>query len=174
MKNSKTKLPGLPGLRSVPHSPVKGTPPRSAAGSKSAGFSNFKTVPISFGRTSQTAGKSDQSGTQWSSLLKATTSGGISSTLSSVAGFGGGIGSIISGVTSLFGGGKSTPAALVAYQLPTSQQEVVSIGSSASNPGIYGGPGQATPFENQSGEIIQLVRQALLNSSSLNDVIADI
>jgi hypothetical protein len=89
-------------------------------------------------------------------------------------GFGLGIGSLISGLTSLFGGGKTAPPALIAYQLPTSQEQTISTGSSVSTPGVYGGPLASTPFENQSGQIVQSVKQALLNSSSLNDVIAEL
>jgi hypothetical protein len=111
----------------------------------------------------------------WSNLLSATSSGGgLAGTLSSIDGFSGGISSLISGLTSLFGGGKTTPPALIAYQLPTSQQQTISTGSSVSTPGVYGGPTIAASFESQSGQIVQAVKQALLNSSALNDVIAEL
>jgi hypothetical protein len=177
MKKSNYKLPGLPSVNSVPTRTSKATPPRESGTSKVAGFSAAKFTPVAFGRASHAATKtsqSSQSGSQWANLLKSTASGGLAGTLSSVTGFGGGIGSIISGIENLFGGGKSTPPALVAYQLPTSQHQAISIGSSQSDTGIYGGPPSATAFSSQSDHIVQSVKQALLNSSSLNDIIAEI
>jgi hypothetical protein len=104
-------------------------------------------------------------------LLKSTTSGGgLVGTLASVAGFG----PIISGIASLFGGGGSkTSEPLVQFQLPASQQQVITIGGSAPNPAIYGPP-SATSAAQQNAQIINTVKQALLNSSVLNDVIAEI
>jgi hypothetical protein len=178
MKKSNYKLPGLPSVSSVPKSTAKAPSAKEAGLSKVAGFNEARTSPLNFGRASRAATKTNQSTSsstsQWSNLLSASTSGGLASTLSGAAGFTGGIGSIISGIENLFGGGKSAPPALVAYQLPTSQQQAISIGSSSTIPGIYGGPSSSTPFESQSSQIIQTVKQALLNSSSLNDVIAEI
>jgi len=94
--------------------------------------------------------------------------------LSQAAGFGGGISSLISGLTGLFGGGKTAPAALAAYQLPTSQSQTISTGSILAASGLYGGPSSPLLSDNQGSHIVQSVKNALLNSSALNDVIAEL
>lgn len=175
MKKSNYKLPGLPRVSSLPISTGKTTPARTVGVSKIGGFSNGTAQGVNFGRASRAATRNPTSTSAFSNLLSgATSGGGLGGTLSSAAGFGFGIGSLISGLASLFGGGKTAPPALVAYQLPTSQEQTVSTGSVVSAPGVYGGPAAATPFENQGGQLVQSVKQALLNSSSLNDVIAEL
>jgi hypothetical protein len=171
MKRTNYKLPGLPRVPSVN---AKTTPLSRSGISRTGGFDNGNSQPINFGVASRAATRNPQSSSMWSHLLSATTSGGLAGTLSGVVGFSGGISSIISGLTSLLGGGKTTPPALLAYQLPTSQQQTISTGSSVSTTGVYGGPASTTPFANQSGQIVQTVKQALLNSSSLNDVISEL
>lgn len=171
MKKNNYQLPGLPSVASVPKVSAKTTPVRDSNVAKVGGFSNGAAQPINFGKASRAAIRNPPSSSTWSKLLSSTTSGGLAKTLSGAAGFSGGISSIISGLTNLFGGGKTAPPALVAYQLPTSQQQTISTGSSVTTPGVYGGPASTTPFQNQSGQIVQTVKQALLNSSSLNDVI---
>jgi hypothetical protein len=174
MKKTNYKLPGLPSISSTPKNPGKATPLRDSSMTKSAALTSKSAKPLSFGKAPHTATKVSQSTSSWSHLLSQTTSGGLAGTVSGSFGFGGGIGSLITGIASLFGGGKTTPPALVAYQLPASQQETISIGSSVPNTGMYGGPSSAALFESQSGQIVKSVRQALLNSSSLNDVIAEL
>jgi len=171
MKKSNYKLPRLPSAPSVPKVAATTTPLRDSAVSQVGGFKNGTSQPISFGSASRAATRNPPTSSTWSKLLSSTTSGGLANTLSGVAGFSGGISSVISGLTNLFGGGKTAPPALPAYQLPTSQQQTISTGSSVSTPGLYGGPGSTTPFQNQGGQIVQTVKLALLNSSSLNDVI---
>ncbi len=171
MSKSNYKLPGLPKAPSVPKVAVNTTPVRDSAVSKIGGFDNGTSKPINFGNASRAATRNPQTTSTWSKLLSSTTAGGLANTLSGAAGFSGGISTIVSGLTNLFRGGKTAPPALVAYQLPTSQQQIISIGSSVSTPGVYGGPASATPFQNQGGQIVQTVKQALLNSSSLNDII---
>ncbi len=154
---------------------------------------------IKFGAPSSTTTTAPQSGSEWTKLLKQTASGGIASVLSGGLSSIGGLGSLISGIVSLFegGSGKKVPAPLVKFSLPASQQQTVYIGSkgstvyqgnvteqgSASRPtnGIYGAGGQANSAivgeqstQQQSAQIVQAVKNALLNSSSLNDVIAEI
>jgi hypothetical protein len=171
MKRNNYKLPGLSSVPPVPKGPSVTTPRRDRAVSKFGALNQGTVQPISFGKASRAATRKPQTTSAWSHLLAATTSGGLVGTLSGALGFSGGISSIISGLVSLFGGAKSAPPALVAYQLPTSQQQTISIGSSVATPGVYGGPEPTTPFHNQNGQIVQAVKQALLNSSSLNDVI---
>jgi hypothetical protein len=171
MRKTNYKLPALP---RVPTVTAKTTPLSASGISKTGGFDNGKAQPINFGIASRAATRNPQSSSMWSHLLSATTSGGLAGALSGAVGFSGGISSIISGLTSLLGGGKTAPPALLAYQLPTSQEQIISTGSSVSTPGVYGGPASTTPFANQNGQIVQTVKQALLNSSSLNDVIAEL
>jgi hypothetical protein len=175
MNSKNFKLPALPKIPSAPKSTLTTASQSSSGVSKLALGDSIKTTPINFGRPSQAFGKTSPSSSQWSNLLTQTTSGGLAGALSSVAGFGGGIASIISGLTSLFGGGgKSAPPPLVEFQLPASQQQLITIGGAPSAPGNYSSPQSVSSAEHQSAQIIQTVRQALLNSSSLNDVIADI
>ena len=166
------KLPGLSSTKPVPQNAAKSTPLRDSSISKTTGFNSRTASPINLGKASRAATKSLQSTSRWSNLLSATTSGGLAGRLSGVAGFSGGIGSLISGLTSLLGGGTTTPPTLVAYGLPTSRQQTISVGSSMSTPGVYGSA--SAPFESQSDQIVRSVKQALLNSSSLNDVIAEL
>ena len=144
---------------------------------------------IQFGKPANTRTSASQSSNQLTGLLKQTASGGIASILSGGIGGLGGLGGVVSGIMSLFGGGgKSTPPPLVEFQLPESQQETVyvsSTGSSSSqsgtvqpSPALTSGSSSASVntlnLQYQSSQIAQAVKTALLNSSSLNDVIADI
>ena len=174
MKKTNVNLPGLPSTPASPTSNKRTAPLRAAGTSKASGFNTNSDKPLKFGNASRAATKSPQSTSSWSSLLSGASSSGLAGNLSAASGFGGGIGSLISGLASLFGGGKTAPPALTAYQLPTSQEQTVSTGSTISTPGVYGGPPSATTFETGGAQIVQSVRNALLNSSSLNDVIAEL
>ncbi len=164
-------------------------------------FFSAKTAvtPINFGPSSNSRTPNTQSSSEWGNLLKQTASGGIASAFS--GGFASitGLGGLISGIAGLFGGGSSTPPQLVNFQLPQSQSQTVYISSGgrttyqgesvelsgSANPGtgIYpkpassgisaAGPGIGS-FQYQSNQIAQAVKTALLNSSSLGDVIAEI
>lgn len=160
---------------------------------------NANDIPsgIKFGKSSGTRTPgSGSSNHHLTDLLKQTASGGISSALGSGLGSIAGLGGLVSGIISLFGGGgKQTPPPLVEFQLPQSQQETVYVNSKTSTtyqgtniehpsvpaPGQRGGIyGQANAtssgqiLQYQSSQIAQAVKNALLNSSSLNDVIAEI
>jgi len=91
----------------------------------------------------------------------------------------------------LFGGGKAAPAVPTPFVMPASQQQTLNVGSqgaassvslgvqSSLNVGAQGGPvyqtGSAvTDPAIQSAQVVQIVKQALLTSSSLNDVISEI
>jgi hypothetical protein len=157
---------------------------------------------IQFGKPSQSGSKpSPSSGSEWTNLLKHTASGGIASALSGGLASIGGISSLITGIVHLFGGGgkKKAPPPLVEFHLPASQQQTLSISSKgnsvhqgsvaettsvgAPGAGIYrdasqfhtSGSSPSTQWiQEQSGQIAEAVKNALLNSSSLNDVIGEL
>jgi hypothetical protein len=138
---------------------------------------------------------SASAGNEWTNLVK-TASGGVASLIG--GGFlESGVDSLISGITSLFDGGDAkSETPLVRFALPEPQQQtmyVTSQGLSANAPsedvsltassaagphsvrtgGIY----QSTPLQGpmyRQSEIVQAIKNALLTSSSLNDVIAEI
>ena len=107
-----------------------------------------------------------------------------------------GLGPLIGGLGSLFGGGggSSTPPALSAYTAPESVQFEGEVYRSANTTdwGGSGGPQSGAPlstgaqitvqvnamdsqsFLDHSQDIANAVRQAMLNSNSLNDVVSDL
>jgi hypothetical protein len=122
-------------------------------------------------------------------------SGGIGGLASSF--LGGGLSPILSGIFSLFGGGggNAAPPPLTRFALPPSVSQQAGLSGGRVTPVDYGQGGQgravtngaSTPnvqiqvnamdsrsFLDHSDEIAQAVRQAMLSSSSLNDVIADL
>ena len=129
--------------------------------------SSLRTKGIEFGTLSSSKGIASQPGTDWTHLLTQTMSGGLASALGGSFGLGsiGGLGSIISGIASLFGSAKKSPAPLAQFQLPHSQNATVYI-ANQTNSGQW--------IQDQSAQIAQAVKTALLHSSSLGDVIADI
>lgn len=150
---------------------------------------------IQFGSPSSTRSSSTTTQSGWSKLLGQVASGGAASVLGNGLGVGG-LGSLISGIFHLFGGNsnKQSLPALVPFQLPASQTETAYVGSqsrsvlqgaaneqsirSTTQP-IYASPamqksGTTSGVTYDTAAITQAVKQALLNSSSLNDVIAEI
>jgi hypothetical protein len=141
-----------------------------------------------------------QSNTSTKGGSAAGTAGNIASNL-----FGGGLGllsPLISGIESLFGGGKSTPAALPIYtppppvaisavlQAPPAQTQpaggAASVGqapASSSSGSQAGSAPQITvnvsamdsqSFMDRSSDIANAVREAMLNMHSINDVVANL
>jgi hypothetical protein len=126
------------------------------------------------------------------------TASSVGSTIESVLGFGLGLSPLISGLVSLFGGGGSAqPAPLVPYVAPLPVN--ANAGISGSTPGAFGvdtaagGLPRAVPAPSQSAQItVQVqamdsqsfldhsndialaVRQAMLTSTTLNDVIREV
>jgi hypothetical protein len=200
MAKSKNKLPGSSKLRppasaisSVTGSTEKNVKPSRPADARVLSLSEtVKSASIRFGTPSSSGTSASQPGSDWTNLLKQTASGGIASALSGGLGGIGGLGSLISGIVGLFDGGKkSPPPPLVEFQLPASidqsvyltggrtavHQENVTgdahgIYSTSMQTGDSGLNGQSLRY--QSTEIAAAVKNALLNSSSLNDVIAEI
>jgi hypothetical protein len=145
---------------------------------------------IDFGAPSSGVTKSSASSQDLlTTMLKRAASGGLHSAFGGgVLTAIGGIGGIISGISSLFGGGKKTLPPLVRFALPAEQNETAYVGSrgastyagiaveqsqsQASGGPIYQGQPKTGSASNQ--QIVNAVKQALLHSSSLNDVIAEI
>lgn len=155
----------------------------------SFGAAARRTASISFGAVPAIK-KANPSGTsEWANLLKTTASGGIASALGgNLMSAVGGVGGLVSSLVHLFSGSKKSTPALTAFELPESRSESVVYQSAISSEsvsgtrtGVYGsvqdttGPGSHDQtYQFQSQQIAQAVKQALLNSSSLNDVIAEI
>jgi hypothetical protein len=152
---------------------------------------------IHFGTPSSTRTSASASGNSWSKFVTQTASGGLGSALGNGFGSIGGLGSLVSSLVNLFGGGsKAARPPLVRFGLPDSQSQTVYLGSQtnsvlqgvASEQSIKSDPrpiyaSAGAQETNSSGStskiadpsaIIQIVKQALLNSSSLNDVISEI
>ncbi|HML15625.1 MAG TPA: hypothetical protein VK419_01315 [Bryobacteraceae bacterium] len=128
------------------------------------------------------------------------TAGSVGSTLESVLGFGLGLSPLISGLVSLFGGGggSSQPAPLVPYvaPLPVSGTAGISASSAGASsvdtadgglprpqPAATASSAQITvqvqamdsqSFLDHSNDIAMAVRQAMLQSTTLNDVIREV
>ncbi|MGH9610114.1 MAG: hypothetical protein ACRD34_10620 [Bryobacteraceae bacterium] len=138
---------------------------------------------IQFGSPSSPGSTSTAGSGSWINLLQHTASQSLASAAKgsfSLADLGG-IGSVLSGISKLFdsGGGAETLPPLVKFGLPNPVAETVSLNSSGSRTEARStaqtssAPLTAAP-SNQSAQIVQAVKHALLTSSSLNDVIAEI
>lgn len=144
-------------------------------------------VGINFGKPSNSRTSTTKTSNTLTTLLTRSASGGVASVLSgglsSIAGLGG----LFSGISSLFGGGKSTPPPLADFQLPNSVSQTLYVSSQGSTgyqgtvvekPSTSGPSGNQTlsaqQLQYQSAAIAQAVKTAILKSSSLNDVIAEI
>jgi hypothetical protein len=193
LASTKTKVPGIGSLASLKSTPATGTfrPGRSRDTTLSALTGKINASGLRFGGLSSSGATSAGTGSQWTNLLKQTARGGVSSALGGGLKDIGGIASIVSGFINLFGGGKSAPPPLVHFEAPASQNQTAFVGSTtaaakwaesgtsahdAASKGIYasGQEPNVQSLQYQSAQIAQAVKHALLNSSSLNDVIAEI
>lgn len=146
--------------------------PASSAGGSNSGFNAGKPANgIQFGKA-PVQKTTASTGTDWTKLLEQTASSGLASAFGGSFGLGSiaGIGSIISGIASLFGG-SSKQAPLQAFALPASQNQTIALGANGST--TLNSTSTAS-LQDQSAQIAQAVKTALLQSSSLNDVIAEI
>jgi hypothetical protein len=190
---SATGIPKLPSLGSGATSPgslPKPSVPKNPSG-QTLSVSKAGTVvqALSFGKFHANVAAS-ASGSQWGNLLGAASSGGASSVLSGGILSSGALG-FVGKLLSLFGGSKPAPAAPTPFVMPASQQETLNVGSStgsssvslgvqgSANAGGTNGPVyqvNSTPNDHaaQSTQVVSIVKQALLTSSSLNDVISEI
>jgi hypothetical protein len=175
------------------------TPTASSFGLNSLSIGSTEKLPgIQFGKPSSNGSSSSTSdGSAWKGLLSQTASGGLSSLLSgglsSIAGLGG----LISDITNLFGSSKAAPPPLVLFSLPDSVQQTAYVSSkgagvyggdaadpsvtTSSSSGIYttggivnNGSQNATSLSTNSTVIAQAVKNALLTSNTLGDVIAEL
>src|SRR5579884_873112 len=132
---------------------------------------------VQFGRPSNNRTTTSTSSDGWTHLL----SQGARSGLSSL--FGGGVlegfdglSNIVSSLFGLFGSKKNTPPPLTLFSLPSSHNESVYFASHSSQPSqgpIYT-DNHVSTLQYHSAEIAQAVKHALLTSSTLNDVIAEL
>lgn len=150
---------------------------------------------IQFGGPSSTRTSSPTTQSGWSNVLTQVATNGAANTFRSALGSIGGLGSLISGIFHMFSGGNSKASLppLVRFQLPSSQTETAYIGSQSRTVLAGAGTQQSIRSTTQpiyapagtqksatsspvydTAAITQAVKQALLNSSSLNDVIAEI
>lgn len=135
------------------------------------------TRALPFGSPSDKGNRSSSKaskGTNWSGLLGTTSSSGISDLLSGGGLLSAGLDYLSSGISSLFGGvSQSEPDPLTRFALPNTLDQTMSVNgaqTSTANPsGVYAQLSQAS-----KSAIVQTVKNAILTSSSLNDVIGEL
>jgi hypothetical protein len=137
-----------------------------------------KAHAIQFGRPSTSRSTTSTSSNGWDHLLSQGARSGLSSLFGgSILQGVGGLGGIVSGLFGLFGTKKKSPPPLTLFSLPSTHNEYVSFSSGgtaqASKGPIYTAT-HANTLQYHSAEIAQAVKHALLTSSSLNDVIAEL
>jgi hypothetical protein len=150
---------------------------------------NARVMPesIQFGSPSNSGSSSSGSTTanEWSNLLKKTASGGISNLLGGGA-IRLGIDSLVSSLGNLFSGDNDQASVPVSrFALPSSQQQTIYLSSPST--GVRSGTGTTMTADGygqvtnkgqfaqvQNTQIVQAVKNALLTSSSLNDVISEL
>lgn len=154
------------------------------SGSKRTGISGFKpSAGLTFGAPSNSQAlypTANGGGFDWGNLGKQLSSGnGVAGLLSNGLASFGGIGSLVSGISHLFGGGQKTLPALQLFQLPDAVNQTVHVNSAnggASSPSInvHVQALDSQSFITRSNDIAKAVKSAMLNSHSLNDVVAEI
>jgi hypothetical protein len=142
-----------------------------------------QSVGINFGlpSSSQALYPTQSPGFNWGGLASSIASGGVSSVLGG-SGLGslGGIGTLISGISSLFAGGQKSLPALQLFQMPDAVNQTVHLtsasGSGATSPSInvHVQALDAQSFVTKSSDIAKAVKSAMLNSHSINDVVAEL
>ena len=193
LASTKTKAQGVASIAPLESTPTAGS--FRAGRLRDVSFASLTgkmaSSGLRFGGSSSLGTTSSGNGSQWTNLLKQTAKGGVSSALGGGLKDVGGIASIVSGFLSLFRGGKEAPPPLVHFEAPAPQNRTVFMGAamgpaqwsesgtsahSSSSKGIYasGQEPNVQSLQYQSSQIAQAVKQALLHSSSLSDVIAEI
>jgi hypothetical protein len=141
---------------------------------------------ISFGKPTgkPSASTTSSKGTDWLGMAKKAAEGGAASLFTnSGAGSlmsGMGIFSLVSNIASLFGGHKAEPPALKLFQLPDAINQTVHTQSQTASTGsssavhVHVQAMDSQSFMNRSNDIARAVKTAMLNSHSLNDVVAEL
>ena len=195
-KLSTPKIQGLSFSKSLTPTNLSSPSSSSTATSKPPSLGDMRTLSlggkdsptgIQFGKPSNSRTSTTKSSNAWTSLLSQSASGGAASVLSGGLSSIAGIGGLFTSIAGLFGGGKSTPPPLVDFQLPNSVSQTVYVSSQGSTayqgtavekPSTSGSTAPSTTtsqsLQYQSAAIAQAVKTAILTSSSLNDVVAEI
>lgn len=176
MAKNRNNLPGLSGLKNRQGGSLTGVPGLVDTSTPTGGairLGNNAHRPaggpvaksIDFGRP-PAVHTSSAPGTNWAQLVTQAANSGVASL------FGGGlsltgIGSLVSGVVSLFGGHEKSLPTLTPFQLGPSQNESITIAGGAIT-------ASTQSIQDHSAQIAQAVKTAVLNSSSLNDVLSEI
>ena len=145
--------------------------------------SRISAAPISFGKPSKSgSSRSPTSSSALTNLLSSSGSGSISKLVGSgLLSFG--MSSLFSSISDLFGGSKTAPPPLQKFSLPGSQHETLystSDGASKTNfqnsSSSQGSSGIYTSSNDTATQaaIVNAVKNALLTSSSLNDIIGEL
>jgi hypothetical protein len=136
---------------------------------------------LSFGSPSDKGNRSPSKtskGTNWSRLLGSTSSSGISDLLSGGGFLTAGLDYLSGGIASLFGGtSQSQSEPLTRFGLPNTLDQTISVNpvqmtGTANVAGLYTQPSQLSQASKSA--IVQTVKNAILTSSSLNDVIGEL
>ncbi len=140
--------------------------------------------PLQFGSPSDKGSRSssgNKNTSSWTGLLSSISSGGISDLLGGGGLLNAGLDLLTNGFESLFGGKtESAVQPLTRFALPDAQDQTMYVNnaqtaSSSNGPsGIYSNSQSAQFGQTNKADIIQTVKNALLTSSSLNDVIGDL
>jgi hypothetical protein len=151
---------------------------------KLSGSDRLFASAIEFGKPSSTGSSAKTpagNGPNWESLLKGARNG-FSSKLFGGGLLGFGLSSLFSGISDLIGGGKKEEAPLQRFSLPDPQNatlyqangkldRVQVEASTPANPtGVYSNKNASV----SQASVVHAVKQALLTSSSLNDIIGDL
>ena len=176
---------------------------QDAAGSQAAGLGEVRyaleEVIAQLGVVQQSATQATQASTTTKQSSSSGSSGGADSTFVQVLKSGLGIAPLVGGLISLFSGGSEEPPPLVKYALPsavnfqgaesggqltTADYDQMGMARAYAPPqgGSAAGPAitvnvqamDARSFLDRSGDIAAAVRDAMLNSNSINDVVNDL
>lgn len=138
--------------------------------------------PLQFGSPSQKASSlNSKSTSSWTALLGSISSSGISDLLGGGGLLSSGLDYLTNGLESLLGGGDDSSAqALTPFALPDSRDQAIDIDNSQTSgrstipSGAYNNSTLSQLSQTSKAQIVQTVKNALLTSSSLNDVIGEL
>jgi hypothetical protein len=138
--------------------------------------------PVQFGSPSSKGSSttsSNKSAGSWASLLGNMATGGISDLLGGGA-MSSGLDYFVTGIESLFGGSTTSPAdSLTRFELPDAQTQTIYANQIQTSANVATRSGMYANAQSQVGQmsqamIVQTIKNALLTSSGLNDVIGQL